>query len=312
MAWWAMYWKQAARHLAVALLVGGVGVFGCSKAPPAAQTASDDSRDADTESSENHGKSESKGNAKSTESAEDALHQPFEKAVRQLNDPPADSTLPPAKTISGKSVYRIVQDVAAQWDGIRFTTAEGKRLHYSATIYTALGEIDIDLRPDLAPNHVRNFVALARAGYYEQLFFECAYREEDFASKRMSLEHVEAGCPRGTGEDPSGSIGYWLLPEMHPTEKATHTVGTVGACRGMEKDSAGCRFYITLTDTPQLDNTWTIFGKVTRGLDAVRRIFEQPVIPEDRSHFGLLHPMRPVMIQKVVIHTRVGEAEGTK
>jgi peptidyl-prolyl cis-trans isomerase B (cyclophilin B) len=307
MTLWAWQCKRAMRQFAVALVVGSIGVIGCGKSqPPQEQSSSANDPRAASNSSDGNGPS----TAVTAQAAnEDPLHQPFAKAVRQLDNPPAGCFVPPSgMTVSGKSVYGIYKDIVAQWEGIRFTTADGKPIHYSATLVTALGNIDLDLRPDLAPNHVRNFIALARAGYYDQLFVDRIYHDLDDPSR--PLDTLEIGCPIGTGDDGYGSIGYWLLPETQPREKATHEIGTVGACRGMEKDSAACKFYITLSHVPDLDTHYTIFGKVTHGLDVAKRIFMQPVIMEDRGRFGLLTPEHPVMIQKVLIHTGGNGAEG--
>ena len=91
---------------------------------------------------------------------------------------------------------------------------------------------------------------------------------------------------------------------LQPPETATHEEGTVGACHGFEKDTAACRFYITLGKYRSLDGNFTVFGKVTRGLDVARKIFEQPVIisPEDVDNSR--RPEKPVVMQKVTIHTR--------
>ena len=74
----------------------------------------------------------------------------------------------------------------------------------------------------------------------------------------------------GTGEPNYGSIGYWLKPEFNP--KATHEPGTVGASHGEEVESAACKFYINLSKAEWMDGSFTLFGKVTKGLDVVRAI----------------------------------------
>ena len=163
---------------------------------------------------------------------------------------------------------------------------------------------------------LRSFVALARAEYYDRLFFDHVNHEEYVGNPSLRNDLLEAGSPTGSeGDDNFGSIGYWLYPETVPSEKATHVEGTVGACRGFEKDSAACRFYISMGKAPFNDTNYTIFGQVTRGMDVARKVFEQPISAEDRAmngHFGLSRPANPVMIQKVVIHTSEDGAEGKK
>src|SRR5207244_7503839 len=134
------------------------------------------------------------------------------------------------------------------------------------------GSLTLALLPNVAPNHVRNFVALARAGYYDGLLFEHVIQQEgDGPDARLEL--VEAGCPLGTGEAGIGHLGYWLPPEF--SDKVKHEEGTVGACRADDPDTAGCRFYITLSKAPVMDGNFTVFGRVTSGLDVVRRIAQR-------------------------------------
>jgi len=214
-------------------------------------------------------------------------------AEATLADPPAGVGLPPETTMTGKSVGKLYTKVVRLWDGIRFVSPGGKRLAYQATLDTEMGTIDIALLPDLAPNHVRSFIALARAGYYDGLVFERTIHEE---SGNTQLEQIEAGCPLGTGEIGQGGIGYWLKPEKN--SHATHEEGTVGAGHGPETDAGTCKFYINLCKTPSLDGEYTVFGKVTQGLDVARRILSLPLSNEapegDR-------PAKPVVIRKVTI-----------
>jgi peptidyl-prolyl cis-trans isomerase B (cyclophilin B) len=155
------------------------------------------------------------------------------------------------------------------------------------------------LRPDLAPNHVRNFVALARAGYYDGLVFERAVHAKSEEQPEVEVEVLEGGCPLGTGDSGVGSLGYWLKPEF---SQESHDVGTVGACHGEEPDTAACRFYIALRKAPFLDGNFTVFGKATQGLDVARRIFALPVRNDPEYPEGD-RPEKPVTIRKVTIHT---------
>ena len=180
----------------------------------------------------------------------DRLHQSFAEATRNADNPPADQDRPPDVTMTDKPTFKILQEVQKRWDGIRFTTPAGKRINYTATIDTDFGSIEIEFKPDVAPNHVRNFIALAQAGYYDKLLFDRIHHEISDAANDPSplkLDMIEGGCPVGSGHPASGSIGYWLKPEF--SAKEVHEPGTIGACHGMEPDSAGTRFYITLGNT---------------------------------------------------------------
>ena len=71
-----------------------------------------------------------------------------------------------------------------------------------------------------------------------------------------------------------------------------------------ELDSAGCRFYITLNKAPYLDGNYTVFARVTRGLDVARKISQQPIILDDQDVNGSRRPEKPVVIQKVTIQMK--------
>jgi peptidyl-prolyl cis-trans isomerase B (cyclophilin B) len=237
------------------------------------------------------------------------LVQTFADATR--SDPPVAAPRPPDLTVTNKSVGKLYTDVVRLWKEIAFVSPDGKPVEYSATLETDLGPIEMALLSDLAPNHVRNFVALARAGYYDGLSFDHIRHDVSDAPefKGQALDLVEAGDPLGA-DDPEhhDSIGYWLKPETDA--KVIHEEGTVGAVRGEEPDSAACKFYIILSKAPPIPkDSFTIFGKVTKGLDVVHKIHEQPVIELDQE-VGYNRPLKPVMIRKVTIHTNEVDTSG--
>jgi len=276
----------------------GLGGAGCGKSsdgPPAQTETTDTSKKDDTPSPE--GKPAEESTSKKP-FQRDRLHRSFLDATRKL--PPPDQR-PPDRTMTGKSIGKLYGEVVRLWDSIRFTAADGTRISYTATLETELGNIEIALDPDLAPNHVRNFIALARVGYYDGLVFDRIGEDEEVTDdgKKIRYEGIEAGCPLGEGDLLQNSIGYWLNPEFDPD--AHHEEGTVGFCHGRERDTAACKFYITLCKAPYLDGNFTVFGKVTRGLDVARKIFMQPTIIEE-DDAGSHRPEKPVVIRKVTIH----------
>jgi peptidyl-prolyl cis-trans isomerase B (cyclophilin B) len=239
------------------------------------------------------------GKAEPAPPRRDGMHQSFADATRSADNPPADAGRPADQTVAGKATAKLLAEVARLWDTIRFTGPDGKPIDYTARLETDLGNVDIVLLPDFAPNHVRNFIALARAGYYDGLLFERVLDQK--GDDGSTLRTVEGGCPLGTGEPGRDSIGYWLKPEFQSPDKIAHDAGVVGACRGAEPDSAACRFYITLGRAPVLDGNFTIFGKVTPpGLDVVRKIYVRPAIIEDDPG-APRRPEKPVVIRKVTI-----------
>jgi cyclophilin family peptidyl-prolyl cis-trans isomerase len=311
---------QAWRRL---MLVAGLGLVGCGKpaAPPATPASSADVPAAQTPATTTPDSgvaaNPAGGAAERTTDKDDFLRAlgfganqgkngpvtnrvSFREALRASDDPPAECAQPPDQTSTGKSVFKLLKQIASEWDTISFVSPTGTPLAYKATIQTSAGHIEINLRPELAPNHVRNFVALARAGYYDGLCFDRLVHDESSEGPAVVLDTVEAGCPLGTGEAGTSHLGYWLKPEIVSADKATHEPDTVGACRGGEIDTACCKFYISLTKTPQLDGNFTIFGKVTAGLDTVRRIQSAPVMDEDQDKASR-RPKAPIVIQRITI-----------
>lgn len=247
---------------------------------------------------------DSKGTVPSSQGstpADTRLNQTFAAATR--SEPPVDFHKLPDRTLTGKSIGKLYTELTAIWPTIELAGADGKLLPIRAILETDLGTIEISLRPDLAPNHVRNFIALARLGYYDGLVFERAVRVKP--PDKPEVEILEAGCPLGTGDQGIGNLGYWLKSELS-TEH--FEAGSVGAPHGSELDSAGPRFFITLNQAPFLDRHFTIFGKVSVGIDVARRIFSLP-ISNDPGYPEGDRPEKPVVIRKIWITSAPAEPE---
>lgn len=124
------------------------------------------------------------------------------------------------------------------------------------TIHTAKGDIVIEMRPDLAPKTVANFLQKFNSGYCDGLDF---HRVEDW---------VIQGCdPKGDGTGGNTDL---------PTETSAQpfTAGAVGVARmatpvNLSNDS---QFFITKTDSTFLNNQYTYFGQVVSGMDVVNNI----------------------------------------
>jgi peptidyl-prolyl cis-trans isomerase B (cyclophilin B) len=117
-------------------------------------------------------------------------------------------------------------------------------------------EIRLEFYPADAPKTVDNFVTLAKKGFYNNLTFHRVV--PDFV--------VQGGCPKGDG---TGGPGYTVPAEFN---KQKHLRGTVAMARSQDPNSAGCQFYICYGPTPHLDGSYTVFGKVTSGMEHVDRI----------------------------------------
>ncbi len=127
---------------------------------------------------------------------------------------------------------------------------------YRATIDSDRGRIVMELDPQLAPNTVNNFVALARQGYYDGLTFH-----------RVVPEFViQGGCPEGTGR---GGPGYKFADEP---VRGEYTLGAV-AMANAGPDTNGSQFFICIDDcTTKLAKSYNLFGHVTEGVDVAQQV----------------------------------------
>lgn len=123
-------------------------------------------------------------------------------------------------------------------------------------VETDLGTFVLELFPDIAPRHVGNFLSLVNRGFYDSLTFHRVAR--DFV--------IQGGSPDGS---PAGHAGYTLAPEF---SNVPHLPGTLGMARGSDPNSASCQFYICLSQLPDLDGYYTVFGQVVEGMEVVQKI----------------------------------------
>jgi len=148
---------------------------------------------------------------------------------------------------------------------------------YSATLDTNHGEIVIEFDPERAPQTVNNFVFLATEGFYDGVIFHRVI--ENFM--------IQGGDPTGTGQ---GGPGYRFRDEIEGS--GTYTRGTV-AMANAGPNTNGSQFFIVHKDAG-LPHSYTIFGKVTEGMDAVDSIASSDTDNSDRPHDD-------VVINKVTI-----------
>ena len=132
----------------------------------------------------------------------------------------------------------------------------------------AKGRVTIELRPDLAPGHVAQVKALARDGFYDNVVFHRVI--EGFMA--------QGGDPTGTGT--GGSKKPNLKQEF---SKEPHVRGTCSMARSQSPDSANSQFFICFGDAGFLNNQYTVWGKVSSGMDIVDTIKRgEPVREPDK------------------------------
>lgn len=138
---------------------------------------------------------------------------------------------------------------------------------YSATLHTNHGDIEIDFDAARSPQTVNNFVFLARDGFYNGVIFH----------RVISGFMIQGGDPTGTGR---GGPGYKFRDEIEGP--GSYTRGTV-AMANAGPNTNGSQFFIMHNDGG-LPHSYTIFGKVTEGMDVVDAIASTPTDRSDRPN----------------------------
>jgi cyclophilin family peptidyl-prolyl cis-trans isomerase len=185
-----------------------------------------------------------------------------------------------AITLAGALALLVLQAVKPAAQLTPFTTplTLAEMSNKQAVVQTSAGTFIIDLRPDLAPNHVGYFIKLAKEGAYNGTIFHRVVR----------LGIIQGGDP--LSKDPQkvkqyGTGGLGMLKAEISAEK--HLRGSVSAVLQPNRpDSGGSQFFVCVSDQPALDGHYTIFGRVSEGLDVVQKISETPAdangMPADR------------------------------
>lgn len=133
---------------------------------------------------------------------------------------------------------------------------------------TTAGTVTINLRPDLAPNHVARIKELSREGFYDGVVFH----------RVIDGFMAQGGDPTGTGM--GGSDKPDLRAEF-TTEK--HVRGTCSMARSQNPNSANSQFFICFDNAGFLDGQYTVWGEVTEGMDNVDKIKRgEPVQDPDK------------------------------
>ena len=139
----------------------------------------------------------------------------------------------------------------------------------TAVIETKFGEIEIEFLSDKAPGHVKNFLDLAKKGFYDGTTFH----------RVIPGFMIQGGCPntkdasKGKGAHGTGGPGYNVNAEFNDT---SHKRGIVSMARAQDPNSAGSQFFIGVADSTFLDKQYTAFGKVVRGLEVADKIVSAP------------------------------------
>ena len=156
-------------------------------------------------------------------------------------------------------------------------------------ISTNMGDIIVEFYPEIAPKHVESFQLLAEEGYFDGTVFHRVIpgfviqggdpnsKSEDRSGHGMG---GHAGKYYGIGEESDTSS--WMLPAEFNSKP--HNRGALSMARAQDPNSAGSQFFICVDNVNQLDNKYTVFGNVIKGMDVVDRIVNSPRDAKDNPN----------------------------
>jgi cyclophilin family peptidyl-prolyl cis-trans isomerase len=163
-----------------------------------------------------------------------------------------------------------------------------------AELHTTAGQIDIRFFPDVAPNHVKNFISLAEKGFYNGTKF---HRVIPGFMIQGGDPNTKTGDPRTWG---TGGAETNVNAEF---SRVPHKRGIVSMARATDPNSASSQFFIMVNDYPSLDGQYSVFGQVTKGMDVADKIVSAPKGGSDR-------PNDPTTITKIVIRDAREDEKG--
>ena len=165
----------------------------------------------------------------------------------------------------------------------------------TAVLETSLGNITVELFADKMPQTAANFVKLAKSGFYDGLHF---HRVIPNFMVQFGCQHSrDPKSPRaGTGDGPDGTI-----KDEHPADaKLSNEPGTLSMANTGQPNSGSCQFFINTVHNSYLDwfspggSKHPVFGKVTAGMDVVKKIEATPTDAGDR-------PVTPVQMIRITV-----------
>ncbi len=195
------------------------------------------------------------------------------------------------KVFGAVMVFLILASTAsAEMKSRKFTKEEIKKMaETKAVIETKFGNIELKFFPEVAPNHVNNFIELAKKGFYDGTTFH----------RVIPGFMIQGGDPNSKNADKAthgmGGPGYTVKAEFN---SRPHKRGILSMARAADPNSAGSQFFICVADAPFLDRQYTVFGEVVSGMDVVDKIVSQPRDPRDNPN------------ERIEIKVKVSENKG--
>jgi len=138
-----------------------------------------------------------------------------------------------------------------------------------AIIETKFGEIELEFLSDKAPGHVKNFLDLARKGFYDGSTFHRVIPGFMIQGGDPNTKDLKAS----RSQHGTGGPGYNIKAEFNETP---HKRGVLSMARAQDPNSAGCQFFICVKDSAFLDRQYTAFGRVVKGMEVADQIVSAP------------------------------------
>jgi cyclophilin family peptidyl-prolyl cis-trans isomerase len=167
-----------------------------------------------------------------------------------------------------------------------FKNAGVDEMRKEVILHTSLGDLVVALEPDLAPEHVRNFLKLTQTGWYDHTVFH----------RVVPGFVVQGGLGQGRVDNQMHYADKWIRPlkgEFSPTRK--HIRGVLSMARTDDPNSALTSFFIVLAPAPNLDGKYSIFGKVVDGFDTLEKMEKVQRGPDGQT------PIEKVELMEAVI-----------
>ena len=131
------------------------------------------------------------------------------------------------------------------------------------------GNVEIELYPKVAPNHVKRFITLANEGKYDGVVFHRVI--DGFMAQTGDIKFGNSNLPE-FNLDLAGTGGSDLPDLKAEFSDIAHNRGVLSAARSSDPNSANSQFFIVFDSAPHLDRSYTAFGKVVKGMEIIDKI----------------------------------------
>lgn len=163
----------------------------------------------------------------------------------------------------------------------------------TVTFETEAGNMTMEFFCDKAPKHVENFIKLSQDGFYDETRFH----------RVIPGFMIQGGDPNTKTDDSSrwgtGGPGHQVDAEFSDVH---HERGILSMARSQDPNSAGSQFFVVHGEADFLDNQYTVFGRLTDGLETLDAIANAPCKPGGEGS----SPVEPVRVLKVTVNSNNG------